>query len=307
MESAVGKDLERSMRSHPKVSVLLTCWNREDTIQEALKSVVSQDFADREILLVDDGSTDRSISLAEGFPEVKILRNEENRGVVFTRQRALEESLGEYLLYVDSDNRLKPGAISNLVAELEKHSPEVAFVYGQREYFGGRGGLSDFPDFDRDFLKLRNYVDMTSLFRRKPVAEVGFDERFPGLEDYDLVLSLVGGGYSGVLLDKPILEYRVHGASLTGGFNWKRRIDMLGRLARKHRPFFSEDEVKTLIDYNRAKVVNSLRRRRCFRGPLSERWADWCETLRFAGVSRQALAATLYLLLPGWTQKPPRI
>lgn len=294
------------MSDTPKVSVLLTCYNREDTIGEALESVVSQNFTDREILLVDDGSTDGSVAVAEGFPEVRILRNEGNRGVVFTRQRALNEARGGFLLYVDSDNRLKPDALARLVAVMERQPSDVAFVYGQREYFGSRGGVSHFPPFDPGYLKRRNCVDMTSLFRQAAVAEVGFDPRFPGLEDYDLVLSLVEKGCKGVLLDEPILEYRMHGESLTGGFDWNRRIGMLCAIARKHRPFFSDADARALLDYNRAKAVNRLRRRRTERRALGERWSDWRETLRFAGISRQAAAATLYLLLPGWTQKPPR-
>lgn len=274
------------MSDSPKVSVLLTCFNREGTIGEALHSVIEQDFADREIILVDDGSTDGSVAVAESFPEVRILRNEANRGVVYTRQRALEAARGEYLLFVDSDNRLKPKAVTKLVEAMEGEPEEVAFIYGQREYFGDGSGFSRFPEFDVEILKKKNYVEMTSLFRCGPVQEIGFTEGHEP-EDYDLVLGLVKKGYRGVLLNEPVLDYRLHDQTISASFDPLHKLRLKENLARKHSELFTADDRRKLRRDSRRKLLGIFIRSPKSYSGRSAMLRDYGQMVRFFGLSRE--------------------
>ena len=284
-EAIAARGLCESPVSRPRVSILLTCWNREKTIRETLESVVSQDFESREILLWDDGSTDRSVAIAEEFPEVQIFRHSSNRGVVATRNGVLGKAQGDFVFFVDSDDRLKPGVLTKLVRKMEEKPEDVAFVYGQQEYFGEGRGVSKFPDFDVELLKRKNYIQMTSLFRREPVQEIGFTEGHEP-EDYDLVLGLVAKGYRGVLLNEPVMEYRLHRKSISASFDPLSKLKLKEVLARKYPTVFSRNDLRKLRRNSREKLLGSFRHSP---KPYSDRismFRDYNQMIRFFGFSR---------------------
>lgn len=255
---------------------------------EAIESVVSQEFRDREILLWDDGSTDGSMDIVRKYPEVVAYRSEANQGVVATRNSILEKARGEYVLYVDSDNRLKPGAVSRFVEVMEKAPPEVAFIYGQREYFGDGDGVSRFPEFDVEILKRKNYIEMTSLFRREAIQRIGFVEGHEP-EDYDLVLGLVENGFRGVLMDEVVLEYRLHEETISASFDPLQKLKLKEVLARKHPRLYSGSDLVALRRGSRRKLVQIFVQNPKPYGSRSAMVADYWEMAKFIGMSREML------------------
>ena len=92
----------------PLVTIGITCYNAEATISRALKSAINQDWTNREIILVDDCSTDKSLrvinDLIERLTNIKIIRNYKNSGVAFSRNIIINESQGEYIVFFDDDD-----------------------------------------------------------------------------------------------------------------------------------------------------------------------------------------------------------
>jgi glycosyltransferase involved in cell wall biosynthesis len=115
-----------------KVSVVIPCYNQARFLGEAIQSVLCQGYTDLEIIVVDDGSNDGTEEVASGYaredPRVRLIK-QENRGLAAARNRGLAEAGGEYVVFLDSDDRLVSGALGVGVRELEAH-PGCAFVSG---------------------------------------------------------------------------------------------------------------------------------------------------------------------------------
>src|ERR687898_2245292 len=112
----------------PLVTVVIPCYNQAHFLGEAIESVLSQSYEHFEIIVVDDGSTDETSEVASRYEGVRLIR-QENRGLAGARNRGLEEAKGEYVVFLDADDRLLPGALEAGLGCFEAH-PECAFVFG---------------------------------------------------------------------------------------------------------------------------------------------------------------------------------
>ncbi len=186
------KPLERAYRA-PLVSVVIPCFNHREFLAEAIRSVREQDYPSVEIIVVDDGSTDGSADVATAFPEVRVIR-QRNQGLSAARNAGLATSRGEYLLFLDADDRYVPGAISASMRFILEHR-ECGMVYGRFNVMNPRGAVlheGSAPAVPRNHyeeLLRTNYVIMhgTALYRREVFDRVGrFDPALGASEDYDM-------------------------------------------------------------------------------------------------------------------------
>lgn len=107
----------------PAVSVLMTAFNREKYIAEAIESVLASTFQDFELIIVDDGSKDGTLEIARRYtsdPRVQVHINEKNMGDYPNRNRAAELARGKYLKYVDSDDYIYPHGLEVMVRSMER-------------------------------------------------------------------------------------------------------------------------------------------------------------------------------------------
>lgn len=120
------------------VSLIIPVFNVEEYLEECLESIINQSFSDYEVILVDDGSTDKSKSIIntyeKRFNNIKIL-SQNNKGVSEARNLALKHAAGEYVLYVDSDDFLKSNMLDVMVNKAEKSKADIiicnyTFYYG---------------------------------------------------------------------------------------------------------------------------------------------------------------------------------
>jgi len=101
-----------------KLSVIIPNYNGRKTIEKCIDSIMSQEYKSREIILIDDGSTDSSAKIVEEkYPEVKVVKNKKNRGASYTRNRGIELSSGEYIFFIDNDCYLEKESLGKLVKE----------------------------------------------------------------------------------------------------------------------------------------------------------------------------------------------
>ena len=114
--------------SKPLVSVIIPTFYRGYCLEESIRSVLQQSFADFELIVVDDGSTDNTSELVRRFPAVKLIRLEENRGVSFARNRGVVEAQGDWVGFLDSDDLWEQGKLATQVKWIERH-PDLQAVY----------------------------------------------------------------------------------------------------------------------------------------------------------------------------------
>lgn len=204
----------------PDVTVLLTTYNSEGFVTDAISSVFDTSGLAVDLVIVDDHSADRTTAVIEnlmrGFPSfpVKLIAREANGGVSVARNRALEDARGRFVFVLDADNWVFPNAISRLTAALEAE-PDAAFAYGLVAKTGGEGMLSYLP-WDLVRMCESNYVDAMALIRRSAFEEAGgYDAHFGlvGWEDYELWLRFAAAGWHPVFIPAFIGSYSVRPGS----------------------------------------------------------------------------------------------
>jgi glycosyltransferase involved in cell wall biosynthesis len=207
------------------VSVVIPCYEQAHFLGEAIKSALSQSYPDFEVIVVDDGSTDDTAEIALAYsaadPRVRLVR-QENRGLAGARNRGLAESRGEYVVFLDSDDRLLGEALEVGVRELESH-PECAFVSGHYRPISAEGDPYALPrqasiDVDHYLALLRdNYISMPAsvMYRRWVFEEVGgFDGSVDAAADWDLYLR-VARRFPIYHHGEVVADYRWHGSNMT--------------------------------------------------------------------------------------------
>lgn len=243
------------------VSIVIPCFNHGRFLGEAVDSVLAQTHRNKQIIIVDDGSTDSTPQVAASYGDrVKYYRTD-NRGQQEARNFALARAAGRFFLNLDADNRLRPDYIERTLALLDaEDASDLAFVYTRREFFGDREGLSGRHEFDPIALKFRNYIDMCALLKMDVVKRFGFDPAFSsGWQDFDFYLSLVEKGYRGKLLDLPLVKYRIHSDSVTGRrkAHYPHRA-LMRKIIAKHAGLYSRADKRAAMQRARRRVISSV-------------------------------------------------
>jgi glycosyltransferase involved in cell wall biosynthesis len=204
------------------VTVVVVCYNQAAYLGEAIESVLGQSYPHIEIVVVDDGSTDHTRAVARAYPQVTYIY-QDNQGVAVARNTGLARSRGDYLAYLDADDRLLPNAIAAGLAAL-RANPACAFTFGHYRYIWSDGSiLHEFPQpqVTRDHyhaLLRGNFIAMQGavLFRRRIVELAGgFDCSLRTCEDYDLFLRLALM-FPICQHQELVAEYRRHETNMTG-------------------------------------------------------------------------------------------
>ena len=147
------------------ISVVITLYNKEKHIRNTLKGVLGQSFQDFEIVVVDDGSTDNSVSEVQRFkdPRIRII-SQTNAGVSAARNRGILESKGEFIALLDGDDEWKPDYLATQYA-LAENTPNAMFCHRLRIPFKRRQNIPDNNKrlhFDSEDGVLTNYFEIAS-------------------------------------------------------------------------------------------------------------------------------------------------
>lgn len=180
----------------PNVSVIIPTHNRRDFVREAIASVLVQTYQDFELIVVDDGSTDRTEDAVREFPSTRYIF-QENRGVSAARNRGVAMSRGKLLAFLDSDDLWQPQKLAMQVAFFARHA-EAQIC--QTEEIWLRNGVRVNPrnkhqkpsgDIFSRSLHLCLVSPSAVMMRRELFERMGgFDESLPACEDYDLWLRI---------------------------------------------------------------------------------------------------------------------
>ena len=204
-------------------------------LREALASVDEvRNESVIEVIVVDDGSSEAKTKriLKEAAEGGCCVVAQPNRGPGAARNAGIRLAKGEFILPLDSDNRLRDIYLNRGVSLL-KENPTVDVIYSDAEYFGDRSGRWHVPEFDLLLLVRTNFIDACALFRKTLWEEVGgYDEYKPlsGWEDWDLWLRAAAHGRTFFHLPEIGFDYRVRSDSMIVkmiGFDYRMPVDSL--------------------------------------------------------------------------------
>ncbi len=225
------------MNDTPKISVIIPCYNAEKYLSQAIESVLNQTCSNVEIVVVDDGSTDGSLSVAERYGKQITLVSQKNCGVARARNQGFERSnpASRFVMFLDADDVLEPEALATL--ELALHSnPAAVAAHGLARFIDQHGNACyenqaeayshsrrkvtcrDLADCSQDcpttfsMLAYLNYIwtPGTVLIRRTALEAAGpFNSSIVPCEDWGLWLRLTQDGDI-AFVDQVVLGYRRH-------------------------------------------------------------------------------------------------
>jgi glycosyltransferase involved in cell wall biosynthesis len=260
------------------VSVVIPCYNQGRFLGEAIASAAADENLVSEIVVVDDGSSDETPAVATRDGSVRYLR-QERRGLSEARNSGWRASSGDYVVFLDADDRVLPGGSEAGIKALED-SPQAAFAFGHYELIdeygavlptwrelrivddrsfttgdfelvlpdGRRAGRSPQPRRTSDHytaMLRRNYISMHAavVYRRAVLEETGgFDPCLSALEDYDLYLR-VTCEHPVTCHDHVVAQYRQHPAAMSRDVLNMLRMALF--VLREQRPYLAGHEGAT--------------------------------------------------------------
>lgn len=225
----------------PLVSIVLIFLNEEKFITEAIASILSQTYNNWELLLVDDGSRDRSSAIAQSYAEkfpqqIKYLEHQghQNLGMSASRNLGISQASGEYIAFIDGDDIWLPNKLEQQVAIMEAQ-PDAALVCGRSQWWYSWTGKPQ--DQHRDFVQtldlplntLTEPPNLLLLFlknewaslhdilvRQKAIAAVGgYEDAFPGMYEDQVFHAKLCLNFSAYVADQCWCRYRQHSQACT--------------------------------------------------------------------------------------------
>lgn len=195
---------------NPRVSVVITNFEYEKYVGEAIQSALNQTYKPHEILIVDDCSYDNSREVIDRYPVRKIYRRE-NGGPAAARNEGIAASTGDYFLLLDADDRLKPDAIENLLKGMDG---DASVTYGNMESFGDKVEFWDMPEYTKErMLEAQVIPSVCALVDRHAFDCSGGFRIDCFFEDYYFWLTLSERlGLTFQKVPYTTLEYRFHGS-----------------------------------------------------------------------------------------------
>lgn len=206
-----------------KVSILIPAFNAEKFISDAILSVMKQNYNDWEIVVVDDGSTDKTVEIVKNLishdNRIKIV-NQKNKGGQIARNVAFSHSIGEYIVLLDADDQILPNKLNKQVAILDEKK-DYGLVYGDTWHCNENmmhlelesikyPGQFASGDVYEKLIYGNLFAVHSAMIRRKCLLEVGLHDEDPELiADWDLWLR-VAEKYLFFFDPEPVAEYRLH-------------------------------------------------------------------------------------------------
>jgi hypothetical protein len=231
----------------PRATVVVTLFNYERFVQEALDSALAQTAQPLGLVVVDDCSSDGSLECAlswaranaGSFSRVAIVQTVENSGLGGARNLGFAVADTEWIMVLDADNRLRPHCIERC---LENTTGHASFVYPPLQCFGAHSSLLSNLEWNPLRLIGGNYVDAMAMVARPAWAAVsGYDTTRTGWEDYDLWCKLASRGHWGRSVPgEPLAEYRAHGESMMNTtMRHKEKVTSIMRHMQARHPWLS--------------------------------------------------------------------
>lgn len=215
--------MDKDLMLTPLVSVNMAVFNGEKYIKEAIDSILSQTYQNFELIIVDDGShSDQSIQIAKSYNDsrIKLIINDKNRGLAYTRNKALEISKGKYVAVLDCDDIALPTRIEEQVTFLELNT-DYAMVGSWVINIDESGKTKELwkLDLQDNLLKTKlffsNYFAQSAvMIRKQAISKFSYSEEHAPAEDYYL-WSQIAYEYKVGNLQKALIKYRTHSENIS--------------------------------------------------------------------------------------------
>ena len=225
-ESGLEAQRHQGFEYEPKISIITPVFNtRKKILIEMIESVISQIYANWELCIADGNSKEQDVReilqvYANKNNRINIRFLQENKGIVGNSNEALSASAGDFVTFLDHDDKLSPFALYEIVNAINKN-PDSDFIYSDEDIlsYNGRKRLKPHfkPDWSPDTLRSYNYITHLTVIRRDLLDKIGwFREGFDGSQDYDLILRATEHAKKIIHIPKNLYHWRESKGSAAG-------------------------------------------------------------------------------------------
>lgn len=213
----------------PKISVVMSVYNGEKYLREAIDSVLSQSFGDFEFIIINDGSNDDSLSIIKSYTDarIKLIDNGVNKGLIYSLNKGFDNAKGKYILRFDADDICLKDRFEIQYNFMESN-PEIALMSAYATwFFDGCKFISRTIKSATENEKIKakfifeNHINHSCVILRRELIEkekYRYDKKYLHIEDYGLWLQ-IAQKYKVATLDKVLLKCRISRASVTSTAN----------------------------------------------------------------------------------------
>jgi glycosyltransferase involved in cell wall biosynthesis len=216
--------------SAPLISIIVPSYNSEQFIAQTIHSILNQTYKKFELIIINDGSTDKSKAIIETIVDdrIKYVENKTNQGIVYSRNLGLTLANGKYIAMVDADDVVKPQKFADQVAFLEENKEYgmvgcwVKFIDENGQKLTGKWKLDAPPEKIPPIMLFYNYfVQSAVIARLEYISIFRYDKNFPTAQDYMMWVNVVNK-CKVWNLPKYLVDYRVHLGGITERHKEKR-------------------------------------------------------------------------------------
>ena len=291
----------------PIISVVIPCYNHGEYLLEAVASVENCREPIYEIVIVNDGSTDKHT--LDVFAYLKNngyqVIDRANGGLAEARNTGVRAARGTYYLPLDADNKTRPEYLLRGVEILDKN-PQVGIVYGNAQLFGEKKGLWEITDFEFHKMLNGNYIDACAVIRKQVWQDCGgYDPHMPlqGYEDWEFWLSAIENGWQFHYIRDVLFDYRIRSGSMVGFCNQPdNRRQLMTYVCTKHVNLYTAHFAQTIGEKDYRFLVENDRADAC-----EEELARSLEEIEELQQQRQRLQERLSLVSAERLQEETRL
>lgn len=194
-------------QAKPKVSVVMLTYQREKILPQAIESILGQTYKNFELIIINDGSTDKTEQVVKKYQDrrIRYYKNDINRGIAYSRNKAANLARGEYIMIMDDDDKSEPERMAKQVDFLEKHK-DISVVAGQIK------GLPRIPENHDNIalglIQYNNFGNANVMYRSAFAKQhkIHYDEKLKTSEDWDFWLAMLFSGAKFAALKDDVLE-----------------------------------------------------------------------------------------------------
>ena len=254
------------MIDNKKVSIIIPCFNCELYVQEAILSAVNQTYKNIEIIVVNDGSTDKSrdviLKLLKKYDNISFYDYGKNKGVVYARNFAIGKAKGEIILPLDSDDKIHSEYVERAI-RIFNSDPLIRLVYSSAKTFGEDNHIREAVPEDK-FSKIiyGGGIFCSSLFYKEDFKKFGgYKESMKnGFEDWDFYFSYVVNNLRVKRILEPMLYYRITKKESRSDLAIKNKNSLLLKFLKKYKNlYFNDDEFIDRVFYVSPAVMQELK------------------------------------------------
>ena len=250
-----------------KASIIIPVYNKGKYIKETLKSVDGQTEKDLEVIIIDDKSTDHSMDIIKDFQfstkkQVKVIQNDKNMGVAYSRNIGIEESKSDYITFLDADDLLDNNFIQVMLTRMREY-PDLDFVRGSLNIFYDKRNIEESGyilmgtddifklESEPDYIYSETYSANSRLYQKDSIKNLRFIEG--PFEDHEFILNVLASSKQVLLTNQTRYHYRMvkdgrYNSNIKNVTNFLAYLDMWERFKSRNL-YINSDILKHLWDW----------------------------------------------------------